>query len=511
MSIKRSKCDEWQWLCDDNICLLKRFKSPDELTELLRNHLRRQQPSIVDLLPDNILRIILERYVVKPTNIANFCSASVRAAKCCSGVEIRFFTDSTKNGASYFGEAISPREIGTCRDIIHLNLYTRARRYNFSNVELCLDSEFDECYMPLYDKEVCMLNRVQYSVDQVVKSNSKELGVLRVRNHWKPLFVGHIGRHKFLRVMEISDCGILVGLGQCLRETRLEWLKVRKTDFDVADMTEFQHCDSLRTLSLTAIDQVTCLTPFLKMKKLQKLCVRQCSGLVSIGCPEHACHELTALQIIESPQLLNTNTIANLKSLIHLEIRSCRGLSNVSEVGELDTLEMLELCYCPHVDDFRWLKSLKSLWRLTCASQKFNWPHKLQEIGKCKGLVQLFMNHWPQLNQLNAIGSLNTIEDLSLAGCVRLTCIKLLETAPLLKVLCLSGCRALTCIGPLANAKQLEDLDITDCPRIGMRQCKSVISQLLGHRLVVLRATNYEELYSLEIMRLCKGIDVTFT
>jgi hypothetical protein len=170
---------------------------------------------------------------------------------------------------------------------------------------------------------------------------------------------------------------------------------------------------------------------------------------------------LTTLDLRACRSLTDLSDLGELKSLTHLNLSSCGSLTDISALGELKSLTHLNLSSCGSLTDISALGGLKSLTSLhlsRCESLT-----DLSVLAKLKNLTALDMHGCKSLTDISALGGLKSLTNLELSSCRSLTDISALGGLKSLTSLHLSRCESLTDVSVLAKLKNLTALDFKAC------------------------------------------------
>ncbi|MBP3956318.1 protein kinase [Gemmata sp. G18] len=148
--------------------------------------------------------------------------------------------------------------------------------------------------------------------------------------------------------------------------------------------------------------------------------------------------------------------LSGLTALTYLELRYCKGVTDLTPLSSLATLTNLDLSFCDGVTDLTPLSGLAALTNL--------------ELRYCKGLADL-----------SPLSDLAALTNLDLSSCDSVTDLTPLSDLSTLKNLALRFCTGVTDLSPLSGLAALTTLDLSGCAR------KLVIPDKLRKRVKIVR------------------------
>jgi len=541
------------------------------------SHTQEYNDAVLDL-PRNMLQMILEEYGLDPQSIMCFVSASNKSKQATGTITIDM-KGATKAATTTIKTAAMKKgieRIRHCKVWEHVELFLSASRmFKFKNLELHLDGATRYKYLnlhmraahkalPALEKSIFEPLRPDHSIKEIGRREGwmkslwrdlvsqrldpvshaitklcgtesdgvghKEIGALAITNYDSGVLnLGGLVRVPSLKELRLTNVkGVLSSFGEFARHTRVERIIMRNCK--VQHLSDINMCAHLEQLILENVGALETLEPLLAIKSLRKLTVQGCSNLKGVVDDPPRFGSVSGLRDLMILDCQKMNSLVDLAKLTKgtlctLDISACPRLLDISDIAALESLESLSISGGRRVHQFPWLKELTSLKKLTINFPKFidpeGWQDALVDIGKCQGLVKLHLQSWKNMEYIDDLCEcLVTVEDLSLFGCVKLTCIKPLASAEKLKRLCLSFCERLPSIESLkmVNACTLQHLDISHCRLInrhGFRQCSHIqtLRYLMnpGSSLRTLHVSHWHEAESMVLIAVSEDAGVNLT
>jgi len=305
---------------------------------------------------------------------------------------------------------------------------------------------------------------------------------------------GNTGLHglercKWLMKLDLSYDGELENLEALSSLEDLRVLSLLECD-NIASVKALSSCEQLRELKLCGCRNLYSLEGLDECKRLEKLDLNSCFSLFSDDssqilrklsglkwlslqncsqlqrCPKLP-ETLQHLDLAMCDQLMFLNALDCVsESLETLLLASCDSLADISVLGTLKKLTLLDLSNCYMLQDVSPLSRCTSMRRLSLSGCV-----ELEEvrIESCCGLETINLTGCEKLRNLDQIGSCKRLKRLDVPFCTALTCIKGLEKCDSLEYVNITRCDALMDVAPLSKLSNLQELSIRWCPQISMK------------------------------------------
>nr|CCC91210.1 putative leucine-rich repeat protein (LRRP) [Trypanosoma congolense IL3000] len=226
-----------------------------------------------------------------------------------------------------------------------------------------------------------------------------------------------------LQRINLGGCrNVVKGAGPLSKLPDLHELSVRGsaiTDSCVSDLSESK---SLRRLDLSSCENVTDVLPCCRIKLLEEIDLSRCRN-ISCGVGDMA--KLSLLRVLS---LVGTNTSDNCLRMLStnynitvLDVSFCGNLVDMTPIASIELLEVLRANGCKGVvRGVGGLGKLRSLRELSLKEASIK-NKSLDGLGESQSLVQLDLASCERLTDVTSLSHVKTLEILNLNGCKNVT------------------------------------------------------------------------------------------
>ena len=147
-----------------------------------------------------------------------------------------------------------------------------------------------------------------------------------------------------------------------------------------------------------------------------------------------------------------------------LSLDGCTGITDISHLAQLSSLQLLHLTCCTGITDISHLAQLSSLQELylACCTGITDISH----LAQLSNLQRLGLDGCTGITDISHLAGLSSLQSLGLDGCTGITNISHLAQLCSLRLLHLNGCTGITDISHLAQLSNLLRLDLEGCTGI---------------------------------------------
>ncbi|KEG11559.1 leucine-rich repeat protein (LRRP) [Trypanosoma grayi] len=247
-----------------------------------------------------------------------------------------------------------------------------------------------------------------------------------------------------------------------------------------------------RSLVEIALDNCMLLTdvsPLASIETLEEVSLADCDGVTAVG----ALGRLPALRSLDLCRSGITNEglvgLSASRSLVKLELKRCRYLTDVTSLASIETLQEVNLRGCEYVNAFGVLGRMAML-RVLNLSYTALTDDDLRGISASRTLVRIDFGENKLIRDVTPLASVSTLEEVNLADSVGVTGVGALGALPALRVLDLSRlsvsdddlrrlsasgslvnldldhCELLTDVTPLASIETLREVSLCGCKNV---------------------------------------------
>ncbi|KAH8613103.1 hypothetical protein ERJ75_000821600 [Trypanosoma vivax] len=288
---------------------------------------------------------------------------------------------------------------------------------------------------------------------------------------------------------DVSCAGVVRGLDALSGLPSLQELYLAAACVDDAFVRDLTCHDHLRKLSLRSCTRITDVSPLGRMYKLEVLNINYCAGVVhglDVLCGLPSLQELYLAAVCVDDAFVRNLTCHD--HLRKLSLHSCTRVTDVSPLGRMHRLEVLDLNYCTSIvhglDALCGLPSLQELYlAAVCVDDAFvrdltchDHLRKLSlrsctritdvsPLGRMRQLEMLNVNYCAGVVRgLDALCGLPSLQELFLTMvCVDDAFVRDLTCHEHLRIFIIYACTRVTDVSPLGRMRQLEMLHLSCC------------------------------------------------
>lgn len=250
--------------------------------------------------------------------------------------------------------------------------------------------------------------------------------------------VEDLARLDSLRRLNLSDTARLTDLrplGQLHGLTDLEL-----SGSPAIDLSPLEGLVELEALKLSRCENLQTIAPLVSLSKLSKIRLSECTSLTDLSGLDWILRAASLLDLTGCAALSDLTQVGNMSSLEQLVLIRCFGLNDLSYLSDLQNLILLDLTRCANVKDISPLASLEKLSSLDLA--RCTSVSDFSPLAKLRHLHILDLSNCPQLVDLSPIAQMEGLSRLSLVGCTNIGDLSPLTELPSLLHLDVSGCPA---------------------------------------------------------------------
>ncbi|CAN1272026.1 Disease resistance protein L6 [Linum perenne] len=262
-----------------------------------------------------------------------------------------------------------------------------------------------------------------------------------------------------LTCLTVYQCWGLNRLPNLANLNRLVVLRV--VHFEFSEIHGLGELRALETLEVSASSTLHNLRGLENLVLLKELTVTSCCRLECLPSLSNLI-KLHKLVIDDCPILTKVQGLGELRrSLLHLEVIRCDGVSNIQGIESLEALETLKLQSINQLVPFPDLSHLQNLKELRITS--FRQLTAVTGLESLLSLQTLEMTGCESLRKLPDLSGLENLETLDVSGCVRLVHVTGLCRLESLEQVSLSGCTSIEEVPDISGLKNLDELDLSGC------------------------------------------------
>ncbi|CAN1287677.1 Disease resistance protein L6 [Linum perenne] len=325
-------------------------------------------------------------------------------------------------------------------------------------------------------------------------SECRSLELLNLRNCWKMSGELHIGNLKYLKELNIVECGVikLTGSIAVLKSLKVMNFYIKKNFIRHNGMPLY--LPGLPT-SIKQLIISSAVPNLLDLKELEELQFTNCSGglqipgdiwrlsklktLTMTDCPcDSLLVEKTSTSLPSSLKFIDVQrcwpmrrlpSLANLRNLTYLRLANT-GIFEIRGLGELRLLQLLHISKAPNLNNLEGLENLCLLTDLTVEDCLV--MERLPSLATLDKLCNLVIYGCRLLTEIEGLDELKeSLAHLEISGCPILANIESLWPLVALEHLELTYCESLKRLSPLWKLERLKTLIVTNNQQLHEIQC----------------------------------------
>ncbi|CAN1169221.1 Disease resistance protein L6 [Linum perenne] len=333
-------------------------------------------------------------------------------------------------------------------------------------------------------------------------SECRSLELLNLRNCWKMSGELHIGNLKYLKELNIVECGVikLTGSIAVLKSLKVMNFYIKKNFIRHNGMPLY--LPGLPT-SIKQLIISSAVPNLLDLKELEELQFTNCSGglqipgdiwrlsklktLTMTDCPcDSLLVEKTSTSLPSSLKFIDVQrcwpmrrlpSLANLRNLTYLRLANT-GIFEIRGLGELRLLQLLHISKAPNLNNLEGLENLCLLTDLTVEDCLV--MERLPSLATLDKLCNLVIYGCRLLTEIEGLDELKeSLAHLEISGCPILANIESLWPLVALEHLELTYCESLKRLSPLWKLERLKTLIVTNNQQLHEIQCLDRLGLLL--------------------------------